>query len=101
MRVILSFLSSVLLAGCSVFGNSGVDIAPYKVVRQDSIKNIEVREYAPMVLVSTPMTDKDGRNNAFRTLFAYITGDNEGTQKIAMTAPVLMDKESRVDHGAW
>ena len=83
----------MLLAGCSVFGDSGVDIAPYKVVKADTDKNIEVREYAPMILVSTPMTDKDGRNNAFRTLFAYITGDNEGTTKIAMTAPVLMDEE--------
>ena len=97
MKIILSLLSSIVVAGCSVFGNSGVDIAPYKVVRQDSVKNIEVRTYKSMVLVSTPMTDKSGRNNAFRTLFAYIQGANEGTLKIEMTAPVFMDKESNAE----
>jgi len=93
MKVILSLMTTFFLAACSVFGNSGVDIAPYKVVRSDSLHNIEVRTYESMILVSTPMTDKDGRNNAFRTLFAYITGANEGAQKIEMTAPVFMDKE--------
>jgi hypothetical protein len=93
MKIIIAFFSTLLLAGCSMFGDGGVEIAPYKVVRQDSVKNIEVREYNRMVLVSTPMVDKDGRNNAFRTLFAYIQGANEGKQKIEMTSPVFIDKE--------
>ena len=82
-----------MLAGCSLFGDGGVDIAPYKVIKADAENNIEIRNYDSMILVSTPMVDKNGRNNAFRTLFAYITGDNMGAQKIEMTAPVFMDKE--------
>ena len=80
-----------------MFGTSNVEIAPYQVVQQDSIKNIEVRKYENLVLASTPMTDETGRNNAFRKLFNYITGDNTGEQDIAMTAPVLMDKEEATE----
>jgi hypothetical protein len=93
MKHLLPFLSLILLAGCSLFSAKDVEISPYDVVKADTAKNIEIREYKPMVWVSAPMVDKDGRNNAFRTLFAYIQGANEGTQKIAMTAPVFMDKE--------
>jgi len=94
MKIILSFLLSILIAGCSMFGESDIEIAPYKVVREDSLKNIEVRTYDRMIFVSTPMVNKDGRNNAFRTLFAYIQGENESAQNIEMTAPVFMDDKS-------
>jgi hypothetical protein len=47
-----------------------------------------------MVLVSANMAG-DGRNSAFRKLFGYISGDNEGAVSIAMTAPVIMDNNSK------
>ncbi len=88
------FLAIAILAvsGCSVFGNSGVEIAPYSVVESIEASKIEIREYESMVLVSTPM-DGDNRDGAFMRLFGYISGDNKGASKIAMTAPVFMDDE--------
>jgi len=82
----------LILPGCSVFGDSGVEIAPYDVVAGPEDQKIEIRNYPSMVLVSTSMAG-DGRNNAFRKLFKYITGENVAADEIAMTAPVFMDEK--------
>ena len=84
---------SLALAGCSVFGDSGVEIAPYKVLVSDGDR--EIRHYEELVLVSAPMdSDDNADNSAFRVLFRYITGNNAGSKDIAMTAPVFMDRTS-------
>lgn len=88
------------LSGCSVFGETGVESAPYSVLvsaTDSSIEQpLEIRNYDSMVLVSTSMQD-NGRNGAFRRLFNYITGANQGTREIAMTAPVFMGNDSNDD----
>ena len=91
MKKPLLLLISLSMAGCSVLGDNGVEDAPYSVVEKDADNMIEVRRYEPMVLVSTNMSGS-GKNNAFRTLFRYITGENVESSDIAMTAPVFMDK---------
>ena len=92
MKLLLITVTVLLLAGCSVFGQSNVETAPYTLIKQENSLKIEVRNYASMVLVSADMSG-NGRNSAFRKLFRYISGDNEGATTIAMTAPVLMDGE--------
>lgn len=78
------------MTACSVFGNSGVEIAPYSVSESDG--EIEIRSYDELVLVSAPMKgNMDNNEGAFNKLFAYISGENKGSAKIDMTAPVLMD----------
>ncbi len=90
MKFLLSVIASVLLAGCSVFGQSNVETAPYTLLKTNTDQNIELRNYDAMVLVSTSMSG-EGRNSAFRKLFRYIGGENEGATAISMTAPVFMD----------
>ncbi|WP_395338458.1 SOUL family heme-binding protein [Ningiella sp. W23] len=91
---VLSISSGVLLlSACSVFGDSGVESAPYTLLVEDKAAQIEVRNYESMVLVSANMQG-DGRNSAFRKLFKYITGANEGEREIAMTAPVFIDQDN-------
>jgi hypothetical protein len=63
-----------------------IEIPDYKVTVQDG--KFEVREYPEMTVVRTSSGDGD-----FMRLFRYISGGNEGEQKIAMTAPVLMKNE--------
>lgn len=98
MKLLLSFFTSIFLAGCSVVGASDVKTPDYDVIASDEEQQIEVRTYKNLVLASTPMTtqsdEDEDRNSAFRVLFNYITGDNTGEQDIAMTAPVMMDKKS-------
>lgn len=93
-RVWLPLFAALLTTGCSVFGQNGVESAPYTLLKADASQNIEVRNYDTMVLVSADMAG-DGRNSAFRKLFGYISGDNEGAVSIAMTAPVIMDNNSK------
>ena len=85
----------VLLTGCSVVGKGNTPMAPYKVLSLDNKKNIEVRVYENMILVSAPMdkNSKDGRRQAFMKLFDYISGENISNQKVEMTAPVFMSEE--------
>lgn len=67
-----------------------IETPDYKVVAQDG--KFELRDYPDMTLARTAMGDGD-----FMRLFRYISGGNEADQKIAMTAPVLVqhDGESR------
>lgn len=89
MKVLIVVLVALFISGCSVFGDNGVESAPYIVIHSDDAKQIDVRNYESMILVSA--SSKDGDNRAFRKLFKYIAGENKGTQEIAMTAPVFID----------
>jgi len=60
----------------------------YKVVRSDG--KFEIRDY-PALTVATTLMEGDEMNGGFGKLFRFITGSNEGSEKIAMTAPVLID----------
>lgn len=99
MKLLLVILSFMFVTGCSVVGQSEVDTAPYTSIMSDKEQNIEVRNYESMILVSTSMAGDSG-NSAFRKLFKYISGENEGRAEIAMTAPVIMDENNTTKKGA-
>jgi hypothetical protein len=81
-----------------VFGQNNVDSAPYSLLKADETLKIEIRNYESMVLVSADMSG-DGRNSAFRKLFRYISGENQGAKEIAMTAPVFMNGDQPSGQG--
>ncbi|GIX00553.1 MAG: hypothetical protein KatS3mg111_3885 [Pirellulaceae bacterium] len=71
---------------------AGYESAQYKVIESDG--RLEVREYPDLMLVTTDSRmDSQGRDGSFMRLFQYISGANEGEQKIAMTTPVFMEGE--------
>lgn len=90
MRPVLVLVAGTLLAGCSVFGiRSGYEQASYTV--SDKLDDrVEIREYAARLAAETPLpaAGGEGRDEAFRVLFDYITGANQGQARVAMTAPV-------------
>lgn len=75
-------LSATTLTGCFAT-RAGYETAPYQVVRRDG--KVEVRSYPAMTFVETPSGGDD-----FMRLFRYISKENAGEQKIAMTTPVFM-----------
>ena len=92
-RLVLMFVlvaGMLGMGGCSVFGNSGVEIAPYKVLEKND--TYELRHYDSLVLVTTPMKNLDEDSNPFYKLFNYISGENSNEQEFPMTSPVFMDQ---------
>lgn len=70
---------------------AGYETASYEVVEKEG--KFEIRKYAAHKLVTTSMMSP-GENGSFGRLFRYISGDNEGERKIAMTTPVFMPATS-------
>lgn len=95
MRPLSIAMLCMLLAGCSVFGwRGGTEQRSYQVV--DVLPSgIEIRRYEPSVFARAEVgTDADTpRSDAFRMLFRYITGTNQGDREIAMTAPVSVAED--------
>jgi hypothetical protein len=87
--IILSF-ATLTLPGCSVFGHSGVEVAPYRVLEKEQA--FELRHYERLVLVTTKMSGLSEQRSPFSKLFDYISGDNDVSGSIPMTAPVFMDQ---------
>ncbi len=97
-------MSKIILVTIAIFtlsatvymvSRTGFESADYKVISKDG--DFEIREYKPMLLVSTSMKGSELRNNsAFNRLFRYISGSNEDNQKIAMTSPVFSSNDSKV-----
>ena len=82
----------VAAAAWTMTVRAGYESAEYKVVESDD--NIEIREYPDLMLAATDSKmDSQGRDGSFMRLFRYISGANEGEQKIAMTTPVFMEGE--------
>lgn len=67
---------------------AAIETPDYKVVRADG--RFEIRDYPSLTTVTTVMGN-DEMNGSFMRLFRFITGNNEGSEKISMTAPVLVD----------
>ena len=65
------------------------ETARYEVIKTIS-KKIEIREYKDLVL-ATISTKEGSESNNFRTLFKFISGENEQDQKIKMTTPVFQE----------
>jgi hypothetical protein len=89
-------LSIVVLIGISFivvsFTSKNIETPDYKVIK--TIDEVELRLYPNMIVAKTSLADKSFDNqgsNGFRTIAGYIFGGNEKNQKIAMTAPVVMN----------
>ncbi len=89
-RMTLLVLIPVGLAAFWFASNSraATETPEYKVLRTD--EKFEIRDYPALTIATTPMSD-DGMNGGFGQLFRFITGSNEGAEKIEMTSPVLIN----------
>jgi len=79
-------VAAAAVAGWDAWGRfvqDDVEHVPYTVMEQDG--PFEVREYPDVVVARTVA---ESERAAFRRLFEYIEGANEGGQGVEMTAPV-------------
>ena len=84
-------LTTLLLAGCSLFGDRSSYEQPDYTVLASIGPSAEIRHYAPRLAAEATVeaeSEESGRNAAFRLLFNYITGGNKPAESISMTTPV-------------
>ena len=89
LRDVMSLFSGLALAACSVVGvRSGTEEPRYDVVQ--TVGALEIRAYGPRIAAETdaPGAEVAARSEGFRRIAAFIFGANQGSAKIAMTAPV-------------
>ena len=67
---------------------NSTEIIAYEVEKKFN-NQVELRIYNKILLAQISLAESS-RNNAFRSLFKYISGANDKNQKIAMTSPVLV-----------
>jgi hypothetical protein len=83
-------------AAWTVYQRSTTDTVPYTTVA--NVDDVELRRYPASVAVETVAST---RSDAFRRLFDYIAGANDGETEISMTAPVeVVDPESSPGTGS-
>jgi SOUL heme-binding protein len=94
MKRLSSLITTVYLAGCSVFGIPSVEEAGYEVLKEHDV--IQIRQYKPFLTAQTKVDAgyDEASSKAFQRLFDYISGNNKAQQKIAMTAPVIQEKQA-------
>ncbi len=90
-------ITIVVLSGCVMVGvTAGLEEPTYK-VRETLGADIEIRDYTPRTYAESrvplvdPTSNDTPRTEAFRLLFNYIAGANEGETKIDMTVPVATE----------
>ncbi len=77
--------------------HSQTEVAPYTLLEKEGV--FELRHYEKLTIVSTPVYIEGQKTNSFAKLFNYISGNNNQSQKISMTAPVFtgqLNEESGV-----
>ena len=96
MKTIIWIAGGVLILGGVIsffsFRFKGIETPNYKVIK--TIGNVEIREYPQLILAQTKLGGKryqSNGNNGFGVVANYIFGGNQQQQKIAMTAPVIMN----------
>ncbi len=90
----------ILLCGLSA-PLKAIETLPYQVLATQGA--IEIRRYGPHLLATVQVAADfdDAGSQGFRPLFNYISGDNAGAEKIAMTAPVLQQADAPSEDGQW
>jgi effector-binding domain-containing protein len=81
-----------LILGALVEPAMALEKPRYRVV--EAFEEFEVREYEPYLVAETEVTGsrEEAGNAGFRRLADYIFGKNEGSRKVAMTAPVAQQE---------
>ena len=96
MKKLITVLTTLFLAGCSVFGIRSADEPNYQVL--NDYGHIQIRQYPVLVVAQTEVTAdyKNSSSQGFQRLAGYIFGGNKKQQKMAMTAPVIQQKSGAV-----
>ena len=96
-KMIYLFVAAVLIVvayfGWKFTARSAYESAEYTVLESDD--SFEIREYPDLMLATTGMkSESQDEDGSFMRLFGYISGENEPKQKVSMTTPVFMERDT-------
>jgi len=99
-RLPLALCVLLLQTGCSLFGIRSAEEAPYSVLEEQG--QYQIRQYESMIVATTIVDSEfdEAGKQAFRRLFNYISGANKAAREIAMTAPVLATEDVTIEDAA-
>lgn len=95
-KALILFILCLLLSGCSMFGVNNVEEPDFSVL--DKQGKFEIRRYEGLIVAQTQVAGEDREEVggvAFKRLFGYISGRNQGQASIEMAAPVLSEASSK------
>ena len=95
--MITSIIALILIVGVLAGPvMSDVEKPDYEVIQ--SVQNIEIRQYEPMIIAEVEVDGKreDAIGDGFRLLADYIFGNNTVQQVISMTAPVQQKENQKI-----
>ena len=83
-------LVAVLLLGAALWGPIVSNVEHPKYALVESRGNIEIRDYAPMIVAEAEVKGERGEaiSKGFRIIADYIFGNNTSARKVPMTTPV-------------
>lgn len=89
------FVAAMLLLnfGCSFFGDRSVEELKYDRILKDG--NYEIRRYPSYIVAQVTVDDtEDANSKAFKILAGYIFGDNKTKTEMSMTVPVITKEDN-------
>lgn len=91
-------IMAVVLLGATLWGPivSNVEHPKYTAIERSG--NIEVRDYAPMIVAETEVTgqQREAISKGFRIIADYIFGNNAASTNVPMTAPVTQQGGEKI-----
>jgi hypothetical protein len=92
----LVFIKSVLIGIALILAGSVMAVEEPKFTVLEKTPPFELRSYAPMILAEVEVEgDMDeASRQGFHLIAAYIFGQNQVSEKIAMTAPVVVEEQA-------
>jgi hypothetical protein len=87
----------ITITGIFIMSNAKTETQKYEVLYAKD--NFEIRYYPKAILATVEMNGSfdESRNGGFRVLAGYIFGNNKEERKIAMTSPVRMSGDTKLN----
>ena len=94
----IAIVLALIALGGALWGPIVSNVEQAKYTTLETSGNIEIREYAPMIVAETTVLGdrKEAINTGFRLIADYIFGNNSTTEKVAMTAPVIQQSGRKI-----
>ncbi len=89
---------AVLGLGAVLWGPIVSNVEQPKYERVSGDGRIEIRDYAPMIVAEAEVPGERSQaiQSGFRAIADYIFGNNTGSEKVAMTAPVIQEPGEKI-----